>query len=106
MGPIRLIKPTWPVAGLLALQLAAIPAGARADEVWAESVIDQGSALRDASAKVPAGAHVLGSQCSDVALPGLSYRYRCTVRFDPPGAAPSQPAASGKPGLTPPGTLP
>ncbi len=76
------------VAALLALLLS-IPTAARAGEVWAESIIDQASALRDASAKVPTGARVLGSDCSDVALPGLTFRYRCSVRFQPadPGTA-------------------
>jgi hypothetical protein len=36
---------------------------------------------------------VLGSDCSDIALPGLSFRYRCSVRYDPGPA---------KPGTTPP----
>ena len=81
---------------LLALLLALGPAAVRADEVWAESVIDQASALRDASSKVPAGAQVQGSECSDVALPGLSYRYRCLVRYTPAQAGAAQPA-SGKP---------
>jgi len=76
------------------MPLLLIGAGAmKAAEVTAESIIDQASALRDASSRVPAGAHVLGSDCSDIALPGLSFRYRCSVRYDPVPA---------KPGTTPP----
>lgn len=99
MTTIRTIRAIVPLAGLLALQLSSTTA-ARADEVWAESVIDQSSALREASAKVPAGARVLGSQCSDVALPGLSYRYRCLVRFQPAGAA-AAPAGDAQPSRPP-----
>jgi hypothetical protein len=36
---------------------------------------------------------VLGSDCSDIALPGLSFRYRCSVRYDPAPA----PATGGTP---------
>jgi hypothetical protein len=78
----------------LLLPLLLIRAGAlKAAEVTAESIIDQASALRDASSRVPAGARVLSSDCSDIALPGLSFRYRCSVRYDPapprPGTAPA-----------------
>ena len=85
-------RATRTIAALMPLLL--IGAGAmKAAEVTAESIIDQASALRDASSRVPAGAHVLGSDCSDIALPGLSFRYRCSVRYDPGPA---------KPGTTPP----
>jgi len=85
------------IAVLLTLLL--IGAGAvKAAEVTAESIIDQASALRDASSRVPAGARVLGSDCSDIALPGLSFRYRCSVRYDP---APPRPGTAPAPGGTP-----
>jgi hypothetical protein len=83
------------IAALVPLLLIGTGA-ARADEVTAESIIDQASALRDASSRVPSGAQVLGSDCSDIALPGLSFRYRCSVRYDPapprpnPAAGPTQ----------------
>jgi len=83
------------LAPLIALMLLSLPAAARADEAWAESVLDQASALRDASAKVPAGARVLSSDCTDVALPGLTYRYRCSVRYQ--RATPAAPAPATKP---------
>ena len=70
----------------------------KAAEVTAESIIDQASALRDASSRVPAGARVLSSDCSDIALPGLSFRYRCSVRYDP---APPRPGTAPAPGGTP-----
>jgi len=86
------IRASYTVAALLPLLL--IGAGAvKAAEVTAESIIDQASALRDASSWVPAGARVLGSDCSDIALPGLSFRYRCSVRYDPAPA----PATGGTP---------
>ena len=79
------IRASHTIAVLLPLLL--ISAGAvKAAEVTAESIIDQASALRDASSRVPAGARVLGSDCSDIALPGLSFRYRCSVRYDPASA--------------------
>ena len=79
--------------------LLLIGAGAvKAAEVTAESIIDQASALRDASSRVPAGARVLSSDCSDIALPGLSFRYRCSVRYDP---APPRPGTAPAPGGTP-----
>jgi len=91
---LRALLPLTPLLTLLALIL---PAPVRANEVWAESVIDQASALRDATAKVPSGAQVLSSTCNDVALPGLTYRYRCSVRFQPrsasTGGAPASAAA-------------
>lgn len=77
-----------PIAPLLTLLLLFQPIAARADEVWAESIIDQATALKQASAKLPAGARVLSSECTEVALPGLSFRYRCSVRYSP---ATSQP---------------
>lgn len=80
-------QPAW---GFLALLLLTAPATVRAEEVTAESIIDQASALRDASSQVPTGAQVLGSSCTDVALPGLSFRYRCSVKYTP---APARPAA-------------
>ena len=49
-------------------------------------------------AKLPAGARVLSSDCSDIALPGLSFRYRCSVRYDP---APPRPGTAPAPGGTP-----
>jgi hypothetical protein len=77
----------------------------KAAEVTAESIIDQASALRDASSRVPAGAQVLGSDCSDIALPGLSFRYRCSVRYNPatarPSTAPAQPGTAPPPARTP-----
>jgi len=78
------------------LPLLLIGAGAaKAAEVTAESIIDQASALRDASSRVPAGAQVLGSDCSDIALPGLSFRYRCSVRYNPaPSRSGTTPAPS------------
>ena len=80
----------------LVVPLLLIGAGAlKAAEVTAESIMDQASALRDASSRVPAGAHVLGSDCSDIALPGLSFRYRCSVRYDPAPARPATAPASG-----------
>jgi hypothetical protein len=83
----------------LLLPLLLIRAGAlKAAEVTAESIIDQASALRDASSRVPAGARVLSSDCSDIALPGLSFRYRCSVRYDP---APPRPGTAPAPGGTP-----
>ena len=85
------IRASRTFAALLPLLLIGTGA-AKAAEVTAESIIDQASALRDASSRVPAGAHVLGSDCSDIALPGLSFRYRCSVRYDP---------APAKPGTTP-----
>jgi len=91
------IRASNTIAVLLPLLL--ISAGAvKAAEVTAESIIDQASALRDASSRVPAGARVLGSDCSDVALPGLSFRYRCSVRYDP---APAQPGTAPPPDRTP-----
>jgi len=79
------IRAYYTIAVLLPLlPLLLIGAGAlKAAEVTAESIIDQASALRDASSRVPAGARVLSSDCSDIALPGLSFRYRCSVRYDP-----------------------
>jgi len=79
--------------GLLALLLLAAASPAKADEVTAESMIDQASALRDASSRVPKGAHIQGSDCTEIALPGLSFRYRCSVRFTP--ASPVDPKAPG-----------
>jgi hypothetical protein len=91
------IRASHTIAVLLPLLL--IGAGAlEAAEVTAESIIDQASALRDASSRVPAGARVLGSDCSDIALPGLSFRYRCSVRYDP---APPRPGTATAPGGTP-----
>ena len=91
------IRASHTIAVLLPLLL--IGTGAvKAAEVTAESIIDQASALRDASSRVPAGARVLGSDCSDVALPGLSFRYRCSVRYDP---APAQPGTAPPPDRTP-----
>jgi hypothetical protein len=91
------IRASHIIAVLLPLLL--IGAGAvKAAEVTAESIIDQASALRDASSRVPAGARVLGSDCSDIALPGLSFRYRCSVRYDP---APPRPGPATAPGGTP-----
>jgi len=91
----RSLQPGW---GLLAVLLLAAPATVRAEEVTAESIIDQASALRDASSRVPAGAQVLGSSCNDIALPGLSFRYRCSVNFTP---APVRPAAPSRPAAQP-----
>ena len=99
MTSLRLTRSLGPFIALLALLLAVLPNAARAGEVWAESFIDQASALRDASAKVPAGARVLGSDCSEVALPGLSYRYRCVVRFQPAGGDTASP--TNAPATTP-----
>ena len=80
------------------LPLLLIGAGAvKAAEVTAESIIDQASALRDASSRVPAGAHVLGSECSDIALPGVSCHYRCSGRYEP---APPRPGTAPAPGPT------
>jgi hypothetical protein len=82
------------VLGVLLSGLVALlgwPAPAGAEEVWAESMLDRASALRDASEKVPAGARILSSRCSEVALRGLSFRYRCNVRFE---RAPSSPASA------------
>jgi hypothetical protein len=91
------IRASHTIAVLLPLLL--IGAGAlEAAEVTAESIIDQASALRDASSRVPAGARVLSSDCSDIALPGLSFRYRCSVRYDP---APPRPGTAPAPGGTP-----
>ncbi len=91
------IRASHTIAVLLSLLL--IGAGAvKAAEVTAESIIDQASALRDASSRVPAGARVLGSDCSDIALPGLSFRYRCSVRYDP---APPRSGTAPAPGGTP-----
>jgi hypothetical protein len=84
--------------GLLAPLLLAAPATVQAEEVTAESIIDQASALRDASSRLPAGAQVLGSSCTDVALPGLSFRFRCSVRYTP---APERPAAPARPAAQP-----
>lgn len=98
MSPPRRTSPPRPASLLLALLLAWLPGTAGAAEVWAESILDQASALRDASAKVPSGARILGSQCSDVALPGLSFRYRCIVRFEP--------RTSDAPQATPPAAKP
>jgi hypothetical protein len=90
------IRATYTIAVLLPLLLigaGALKAAEVTAEVTAESIIDQASALRDASSRVPAGARVLSSDCSDIALPGLSFRYRCSVRYDPatprPGTAPA-----------------
>jgi hypothetical protein len=80
------------LTGLVALLGRPAPAGA--EEVWAESVLDQASALRDATEKVPAGARILSSRCNEVALRGLSFRYRCSVRFE---RAPSSPASPQPP---------
>ena len=88
------IRASRTFAALLPLLLIGTGA-AKAAEVTAESIIDQASALRDASSRVPAGAHVLGSDCSDIALPGLSFRYRCSVRYDP---APAKPGTTQPPG--------
>ncbi|MEB3183439.1 MAG: hypothetical protein VKN15_03505 [Cyanobacteriota bacterium] len=93
-------RPLLSIVPLLTLLALSLPAPARANEVWAESIIDQASALRDASAKVPSGAKVLSSSCSEVALPGLSYRYRCSVRFEPRSAS-SSGAAGAAPASAP-----
>ena len=97
MLPPRFRSPQ-PGGGLLAVLLLAAPATVRAEEVTAESIIDQASALRDASSRVPAGAKVLSSSCNDIALPGLSFRYRCSVNYTP---APERPAAPGRPAAQP-----
>ena len=91
------IRASQTIALLLPLLLVGVGA-VKAAEVTAESIIDQASALRDASSRVPTGAHVLGSDCSDIALPGLSFRYRCSVRYDP---APPRPGTAPAPGGTP-----
>ena len=100
------IRASHTIAVLPLLPLLLIGPGAvKAAEVTAESIIDQASALRDASSRVPAGARVLGSDCSDIALPGLSFRYRCSVRYDPaplrPDPAPPGPGPAPVPGGTP-----
>jgi hypothetical protein len=93
--PFHNPKAAW---GFLALLLLTAPATVRAEEVTAESIIDQASALRDASSRVPASAQVQGSSCTDVALPGLSFRFRCSVRYTP---APERPAAPARPAAQP-----
>lgn len=86
------------MAALIATLLLSSPAPAKADEVTAESIIDQASALRAASARVPSGARIQGSDCTEIALPGLSFRYRCSVRFTPPAAeSPTPNAGVAKP---------
>ena len=85
------IRTSQTVGGLLVLLLLVAASPVRADEVTAESMIDQASALRDASSRVPAGARIQGSDCSEIALPGLSFRYRCSVRYTP--ASPVNPLA-------------
>jgi hypothetical protein len=78
---------------LLALLLLAPASAVKADEVTAESIIDKASALRGALSRVPANAQVQSSDCTEIALPGLSFRYRCSVRFTPAAAAPQAPAS-------------
>jgi hypothetical protein len=90
------IRDSHTIALLLPLLLLIGSGAVKAAEVTAESIIDQASALRDASSRVPAGARVLSSDCSDVALPGLSFRYRCSVRYDPAPPRPNTaPAPAG-----------
>jgi hypothetical protein len=98
-------RPVLALAALLSSLVApwAWPGPAGAAEVWAESILDQASALRDAREKVPAGARELSSSCRDVALRGLSFRYRCSVRFEPAPASPASPASTAKPPATAPG---
>jgi len=79
------------LGALLSLLVIGALAPVQAAEVTAESIIDQASALRDASSRVPSKARILGSQCSEVALPGLSFRYRCSVNYEPAPAAPQAP---------------
>ena len=81
------------LGGLLSLLVMGAAAPVQAAEVMAESTIDQASARRDASSKVPAKARILSSHCSEVALPGLSFRYRCSVQYEPAPAAPQGPAS-------------
>lgn len=77
----------WITSLALIGAVALLPA--RAGEVTVESIIDQSTALREASEQVPAGNRIMSTECSQVALPGLSYRYRCSVRFIPAAAAPA-----------------
>jgi hypothetical protein len=72
-----------------ALLLGALPVSA--GSVTADSIIDQDSALQEATSQVPEGATVTGSRCQQIVLPGNSFRYRCSVEFSttPPAATPA-----------------
>ncbi|CAK6696367.1 hypothetical protein VB734_13165 [Synechococcus sp. BA-124 BA4] len=71
------------------LLLGALPV--RAGSVTADSIIDQESALQEATGQVPEGATVTGSRCQQIVMPGDSFRYRCSVEFTttPPAAKPA-----------------
>jgi hypothetical protein len=83
-----LTAPTW----LMALALAtAMPV--RAGSVTADSIIDREGARQAAMEQVPRGATVTGSRCQEIGVGGMDNpRYRCTIDYQPAGAAPA-PAA-------------
>ncbi|MFM8604673.1 MAG: hypothetical protein ACKOBY_03940 [Cyanobium sp.] len=77
---------------LTALSLAAaLPV--QAGSVTADSIIDRDGARQAAMEQVPRGATVTGSRCQDIGVGGMDNpRYRCTIDYQPAGAAPA-PAA-------------
>jgi hypothetical protein len=71
------------------LLLGALPAAA--GSISADSIIDQDSALQEATQQVPQGATVTGSRCQQIVMPGDSFRYRCSVEYStsPPATTPT-----------------
>jgi hypothetical protein len=75
-----------PLVAALALAAIATPP-ARAGEVTAESIWDRDDATRQALRRLPPGARVRRTRCQLIGVRGND-RYRCTVFYADPPAAP------------------
>ncbi len=63
---------------------------AHGESVTADSIWDQEGARQAAMEQVPRGATVTGTSCQEIGVGGMdNSRYRCTVDYQPAGAAPS-----------------
>lgn len=92
------LRPLGPITALISglLTLAATPG--LANTVTAQSILSQTNALARATALLPAGAVVTGSQCQTVEVGLDNERYLCSVSYTLPAAPPA--AGSGQSGGT------
>jgi hypothetical protein len=58
-----------------------------------ESIMGQAAARGQALRQVPAGATGIRTRCREINIRG-NFRYRCTVRYTDPAAAPAKPSAA------------
>ncbi len=91
-----------PVAGLgricafVAVVLASLPA--LAGSATAESVWNRANALERARQQVPAGATITREHCQEIWVGVGTIRYRCSVEWQQPAAAPAIDPGEADPG--------